>query len=223
MGSGNVSAQGARGSSGRFWFGLSLGFLILAVVLAAVSPTERTLGSLLGPIYLHIGYVVGALLLFLVSAISAIVALVKERDRSSARAFAISREALALAVLSWLVYVAFSMFIAVQAWGAVNWQEPRLVNAFHVLVWVVACEVLMRVVEGKGRTAFTAASGLGAIALWARRGTMLHPFAPIRTSDSASIKGYALGVLISVVLSLAFLMYARIREIDTAGSSYRES
>lgn len=218
-----MSAQGARGGSGRFWFGLSLGFLILAVILAAASPTEKTLGSLLGPIYLHIGYVVGALLLFLVSAISAIAALVTQTDGRSARAFAISREALGLAVLSWLVYVAFSMFIAAQAWGAVNWQEPRLVNAFHVLIWVGACEVLMRVVEGNGRVALTAASGLGAIALWARRGTMLHPFAPIRTSDSAAIKGYALGVLISVVISLALLLYARIREIDTAGSSSRES
>ena len=217
-----MSTQGTRGGSGRFWFSLSLGFLILAIILAAVSPTEKTLGWLLGPIYLHIGYVLGSLLLFLFSAISAVFALFTQRGGSSGRAFVISREALGLATLSWLVYIALSMFIASQAWGGVNWQEPRLVNAFHVLIWVGACEVLMRVVEGKGRVAFTAASGLGAIALWARRGTMLHPFAPIRMSDSASIKGYALGVLISVVISLALLLYARIREIEATGSSYRE-
>lgn len=180
--------------------------LLCGVLLAAFAPAERVLGNLLGLIYLHIGFVLGALVLFALAAGSALLA----ATSGSVRAREVARESMALGLFSWVVYVALSMAVAWLAWGGVNWQEPRLVNAFRVIVWIAVAEGGRLVTRGRWDDVVSALEGAGAVAIWSRRGTMLHPLAPIRSSDSSSVKAYAVGVVASILASLALLLAARL-------------
>lgn len=186
-------------------FSISLACLIGALIISVIAPSEKVLGKILGLIYLHIGFVLGALLLFLLSAVGAIFYLVTKKDLF--RAF--ERNALLLGMLSWIIYIAFSMLIAYLSWGAVNWQEPRLVIAFQV-VFFVALILLLRLVANEIYSSIlTIIGGIGSIAIWSRRWDMLHPEAPIRFSNSIEIKAMALAVILLVTISLISLLIAR--------------
>ncbi len=192
----------------RAFFSASLAFLFGALVISALTPSEKVLGKILGLIYLHIGFVAGALLLFLTASIVAILSLKARKDFYRS----LESNALILGLLSWIVYMAFSMAIAYMSWGDVNWQEPRLVIAFQVLFFVLLIILLRLLVSDIYGSLLTVLGGLGAIGIWSRRWNVLHPEAPIRLSDSLRIKAMAVTVILFIIISLVFLLVARVIE-----------
>lgn len=195
-------------SLSRALFSTSLVFLFGALIISALTPSEKVLGKTIGLIYLHIGFVAGALLLFLIASIGAVLFL--KTGKGIYRVF--ESNALLLGLLSWVVYMVFSMVIAYMSWGNVNWQEPRLVIAFQILFFILFIILLRLMVSDIYASVLTILGGLGTIAIWSRRWNMLHPEAPIRFSDSFKIKAMALTVIFFIIVSLVLLLIARVME-----------
>lgn len=190
------------------FFRLSLACLILGILSAVFAPAEQTLGRILGLIYLHIGFVYGGLSLFIIAAVLSLIG--REAGKT----------AYGLAIVSWVIYLVLSMIIAYLSWGNINWQEPRLIIGMNILFASIIVYLLLNLIDKPWSNYLLALGGAGAVAYWSTRWSMLHPAAPIRNSDSATIKLLALVSVISIILSLILLFVAVItRETKTSDIS----
>lgn len=191
-----------------FLFYCSLATLITALIISVIAPEEKVLGRLLGLIYLHVGFVLGALLLFMTTAITASAFFLFKKRLF----FVLSSNALILAFGSWIVYTALSMIIAVLGWGNINWQEPRLIIAIKVIFFVCFVFLLKAIVPESYSMALNIVAGIVTFILLANRGNMLHPESPIQLSNSIPIKLFAVANIALIVASLGLLLAARTLE-----------
>jgi hypothetical protein len=158
---------------------------LLALLVVWLSPAEKTLGNGIKAVYVHVSLTWAGLAGFVTAALLALAQLLTGRQE----------------LASWRVtvgWVAFGFYLAgVTAsaiasqvnWGAVFWQEPRMVTSLNVLAVALIVQI--------GNFFFPwwrLRAGLSLLLpffiFWANFSAplVLHPANPIRSSDATSIR-----------------------------------
>ena len=182
-----------------------VGLLALIASLVWLSPAEQTLGNVVKLIYLHGALARTGLLAFGAAGLLGLVTLVAPRPSLAAWCDAAGKAALAI----WIVYAMSSVISTYMAWGVlVAWSEPRVVASVQVLTVGLLIAGVNRFVA---HPRFTAASNLllGGLAWWLtqRAAVIRHPLNPIGGSDSVTIKGFYVALLLVCLLLTAFIAY----------------
>lgn len=183
-------------------FRWSVFFLLLGVLVSIAAPSEKTIGKALSLVYLHIGFFLSALILLLISFLASVVAI------RYAKAQKIANISFEFAFFSWLIYFILSAAVAYFGWGGIFWQEPRMIIAVRVLILLSAGLVLVWAFEQKASNLVILFASLMSIVIWLGRYSIFHPKAPIRNSDSFTIKALAVVSIVSIVISVLMLALA---------------
>lgn len=173
--------------------------LLVIIILTLVGPSEKTLGATLRLVLLHGAWVWTGKVCFGLAALAGLAALIwKTRSTwlSLTRALAYS------GLFFWLTYLPMSLLVMQLSWGGFFFDEPRwripfLFGVIAVLLQVGLWLFNNPILTSIGNIAF-------GVTLWWQLGglqNVLHPEAPIATSDSTNIQGY---FLILLILSIIF-------------------
>lgn len=182
----------ASHSTARFWLAL-VGIVLVAAILVWFAPAERTLGRGIKAVYIHVTLIWAGMLGFLVAGILGLVlAFVPKSSLLSWKRN-----------ISWVAFIWFavgflmSLLAARINWGAVYWDEPRLISSFQFLVVALFIQIGNRYLRGhRFRGLLTAF--LAFFMMWWILGTpqVLHPGSPIRESNSLAIQLTFLGLFV---------------------------
>ncbi len=167
--------------------------MLLGSVVVGISPQEAVLGFVLKIVFAHVAVSYAALALFAMAALLGAAHLLTEKDAFGDWASGAMRAAL----FFWVAYIALSMLVAKLAWGGVNWSEPRLIIAFrNASVALVAALAAFLAATPKAVSVASVVLGAAVFELWSTRSDQLHPGNPIWSSDSASIKAFAVAIVV---------------------------
>jgi|GEM_PF-1462666 len=183
-------------------FRLSMFLLFIGILTAAISPSEKIIGKALALVYLHVGFFIGALVLLFLTFLTAFL-LPKEKARSI-----LTGSFYTTGGIAWFAYFLLSAVVAVLSWGGIYWQEPRMIIAVRVIFLFLLAQALNHFLEKKYQDVIFGLAAFSSILIWLFRFSILHPRAPIRESNSLSIKLFALVSIISTALSILMLAAA---------------
>jgi len=150
------------------------------IFIALLGPSDRMLGANLRLILFHGAWVWAGMLLFAVSALVGLAALVTSRLLLHNASLALSRTAL----FFWLTYLPVSLLVMQVSWGGLFFDEPRWRIPFSFAIVGVLLQFGLYLIN---RPAIASAANLlfGA-ALWyslRSANAVLHPESPIPQSD----------------------------------------
>ena len=197
----------------RLWPLLALCALLAALILALM-PSEKTIGQVIKIVYLHGALSRAGMVGFLASGITGLIYLLRPRPSSA-------RWSKALMLSGWGFWVAnfvVSMPATHLTWGPwIAWGEPRVTMTLQV---VIAGLVVIIVTWLLGDARFTAAANLlmsiAVLVLAVQTGVLRHPLAPIGSSPSMTLRLTYLLLLLPVIGSMALVAW---RLIDTQSAS----
>jgi len=162
--------------------------LLLVAALAFCTwfiPEEQTLGGLIRVIFLHGAMVRVGQLAFLAAGILGALYLAKPGRALIGWSWAVEK----VALLLWAGYFISSIIAMTQAWGGINWAEPRFQAASQSLVAAVIGFVISYLVARPRVTAgvnmLVAVIVLGLVF---SAGLELHPANPVGESNSAELR-----------------------------------
>lgn len=178
--------------------------LIMAILFLAAAcvvwsaPDEKTLGSGIKWVYVHVSFIWTGMLAFVLSGLMGLLSLLRPRET-------LARRMQTVAAVAWVwfaVGLLLSMVAAKVNWGAVYWDEPRMQASLRFIVASAVFLLLCRVVENlriKGGLLFVTAFFL----MWSFLGIpqVLHPKNPIVESNSMAIKATFLATFVLNVLA----------------------
>ncbi len=195
------SLTGLAGSP-IIWLVLSLAAVAL---LTTVGPSEKTLGQGVRIIYLHGAWVWTALVAFLIAGIAGLVGLITRKP-----AFHLWSRAWGLTgLLFWISYLPVSIWAMETSWNGLYLSEPRWRLALIFAVTGLLLQIGLALLE---KPAWTSAANLLYIAALlvtlANTPNVMHPPAPVLSSDSLLIRGYFFVLL--AIMSLAAWQIARL-------------
>lgn len=178
--------------------------ILLLGMLVALSPAESTLGSVVKLVYLHGAMERVAVFGFLLAGVFGLVHFFSQRQVLARWAQA----SLETGLVFWLAQFIVSLPAQVLAWGAISWDEPRVVGA----LWIMALSGLTYAVArwiGGARWMSCAAIASAVIVTAVLRGevNVVHPPNAILASDSLAIKFFYAAIVLStglVALQFAF-------------------
>lgn len=181
--------------------------LVVIVLLAALGPAEKSLGSNVRMVYLHGAWVWTALTAYLAAAFVGLVGLILRKDTWHRWSLALGRTGL----LFWLTYLPLSLLAMQTNWNGLFLAEPRWRLA---LVFAVVGLLLQAGLALLGRLAWASLGNLAfALALViALRNTssVMHPDNPIFSSQVQSIQFYFLLLVVVVLLAALQVTYAQV-------------
>jgi hypothetical protein len=182
---------------------LLAGLGVISFVLLWLSPAERTLGQTVKLVYLHGALVRTALILFAISLLVNLVALIGGRSGWLAWGKAL----IWTAVVLWLIHTLFSTITTYAVWGVfIAWFEPRTRFTFTVaVVGLVIVAVAHLVGDDRfSSLGFVALAGL-TLALPPRLGAVQHPLKAISSSPSNAIRVYYTAIWVISLFMAALL------------------
>lgn len=177
---------------------LALGLAALLGIWVVLSPAESRLGNVVKLVYVHGALVWTGLLAFTVAGLLGLVALVVRRPT-----WYRSTQAAGLAALIiWGVYAVSAMAVTALTWGQlIAWNEPRVRATGLILVAAIVLFIVARLVD---QADFTAAVNLlmGVVpwVLVSQADAIRHPVNPIGGSGSATMQGFYLLIVLTIVL-----------------------
>jgi hypothetical protein len=179
------------------WLLLSLGAIIL---LTLAGPSEKSLGPNVRVVYLHGAWVWTSLAVLIAAGVTGLVGILMQKPELHAWSRALGRTGL----LFWITYLPISLWAMQSNWNGLYLAEPRWRLALIFGVSGLLLQTGLTLIEDLrwtsiGNIAFVA------ILLLALSGTqeVMHPRAPILTSDSRLIRAY-FGLLVSIALMAAW-------------------
>jgi hypothetical protein len=182
----------------------ALGVVVLLLTSwAAVAPPERTLGTGIRVVYVHVGLTwAGMIGLGLAAFLGLLTFLQPEAS-----------EPFWLRALGWtgLGFFAAGLLMSLPAaqlnWGGLFFQEPRTLSALRFLALGLIVQILMDWPLPR-RFKGLLWVGMGGVLAWTVLATplILHPQSAVRTSDSAAIQGSFLGITALCLLAGALLI-----------------
>lgn len=188
--------------------GLVRGFTFLAVAIALLlwlAPAEKTLGTGMRSVYLHVGLIWTGIAGFTVSGLLGLLVLWRDDARLDSWAQTVGWVACGFFAAGFLS----SMLASSINWGGVFLAEPRNVSALMVL------SVALIVQIWGSWPVWTRSKGLlrmvvVSVFVWSDLTTplVLHPNDPIRTSTSVAIQYAFLGVFVLFSLAAALVVVA---------------
>lgn len=194
------------------------GFTLLAVAIALLlwlAPAEKTLGTGMRSVYLHVGLIWTGIAGFSLSGLLGLLVLLRNDPRLDGWAQRVAWVAIGFFAAGFLS----SMLASKINWGGVFLDEPRNRSALMVL-----CVALIVQIWGSWpvwtRLKGLLRVGLVAIFAWSNLTTplVLHPQNPIRTSTSTAIQYTFLGIFILFSLAALLLVAGFYEEEKIPGS-----
>ena len=181
----------------------SLLWLLLTVVaivlVTALAPLEKTLGSNARIVYLHGAWVWSAMLTILAAGAVGLVALLARREALYGWSRALGRAGIILLVL----FLPMSLYVMQMNWNGIYLDEPRFRIPFNFAVVGVFLQVGLSFFG----TAWTSLTNLlyGLALFFAMRSveTILHPDAPILNTDALDIQIFFFGLMVLLLLLAA--------------------
>jgi hypothetical protein len=174
------------------------GLLGLAAAVASLAPAERVLGVNVRIVYLHGAWVWTALLLFAAAGGLGLAGLFPRRTRAGLLSVGLGRAG----ALFWVTSLGLSLWAMQTNWNGLYLAEPRwrLAVEFSIIAILLqaAATLIQRVRVASGlNAAFALTLGISLI----RTGSVMHPRAPIASSDSISIQVFFAGLLLVVLIA----------------------
>ena len=166
--------------------------LVAILLITAVAPPERSLGTNVRIVYLHGAWVWAALLAIIAAAFCGLVGLVTGRLSWQRWSVALGRTGLVF----WITYLPLSMWASQANWNGLFLAEPRWRLAFIFALGGLALQTGLAIIDD-----LALASGLNifyALALfWALRtvDNVMHPDSPIFSSDVTQIQVFFLALV----------------------------
>jgi hypothetical protein len=193
------------------WFGLTL---LAIIVVTALGPAEKSLGTNVRVVYLHGAWVWTALICMLAAAVAGLVGLLTRRRNIHYWSRVLGRTGLVF----WITYLPLSIWAMQTNWNGLFLSEPRWRVAIIFAIGGLGIQIGITLLENPAW-----ASGLNlvyaAILIYVLQTTdqVMHPGSPIFSSGSGRIQLYFLTLV--VLTLLAAWQLARIwRGIETQGS-----
>ena len=187
-------------------FILVLGLFLIALLLIWLSPSEKTLGSLVKLIYFHGAIVYAAFFSFMVAGILGAIYIVAAKPKIYLWLRAFQRTAF----LFWVVYFLSSMVLTYLAWGGIGWMEPRFQLAILILVLVLVVFLITLWFDWpKVIASLNLALFVTVFYMTSRVQRIFHPSNPIGKSSSFAMKLYAimiLAIFVFIAFGTAYLM-----------------
>ncbi len=169
---------------GKQWVSL-LSLLTAAVLVVWFAPAERTLGQGIKVVYVHVSLTWAGMLGFTVAGLLGLALVVTRNPDLQRWNRVISRVALLWFAAGFIM----SLAAARVNWGAIYWQEPRVLASVRFLVAAALVQFVTR--SGTSpRISGILSAFLALFLMWSILGTprVLHPGSPIRTSSSKAIQ-----------------------------------
>jgi hypothetical protein len=191
---------------------------VTIVVLAALAPPERVLGTGIRAVYLHVAATWAGLVGLYLAGLLGFVLCLRPMRMLETWLRSVGWVSLGLFGFGFVL----SLLAAQVTWGGVLWVEPRVAVSLQVVaLWIIVQVALMLPWSIRGKGALWV--GLAAFSGWALRTSqlVLHPEQPIRESTSLSIQTsfFALFVLMVVAGAIAVPMVHR--GLDAEGAQAR--
>jgi hypothetical protein len=184
-----------------FWGGLVL-FAGLVFAVVGVSPPEKTLGSGIRSVYIHVGLSVAGALGILVAGLLGLVAAAFGRPTPQKWSNTIAWVGVAFFIAGFVA----SVIAAHINWGAFFWQEPRTVSALRIIALGLIVQTI-GVWNVPYRLQGLLTTALAVFLYWALETTplVLHPRNAARDSTSQTIQLIFLAVLVLCLLASAWI------------------
>ena len=171
--------------------------LLLAGLVTACAPLERTLGSNARIVYLHGAWVWVGLVLFAAAALVGLAGILKRSRPLNSWSRALGRTAMVF----WITFLPMSLYLMSANWNGLFLDEPRWRIPFS---FAITGLLLQMGVSFLG-TNWAAVANIGfAVALFSAMQGMdevLHPVSPILNSDATSIQAFFGLILILLLLT----------------------
>jgi hypothetical protein len=177
------------------WFGITL---LAIVVVTALGPAEKSLGTNVRVVYLHGAWVWTALICMLAAAVVGLAGLLTRRLSIHYWSRVLGRTGLVF----WITYLPLSLWAMQTNWNGLFLSEPRWRVAIIFAIGGLAIQIGITLLENPAW-----ASGLNlvyALILVYVLGTtdqVMHPGSPIFTSGSGRIQIYFLTLLVLTLLA----------------------
>ena len=179
--------------SSYIWLLLTAAVIVLVTALA---PLEKTLGSSARIIYLHGAWVWGAMVTILAAGAVGLAALLVRRERLHAWSRALGRTG----ILLWVIFLPMSLYVMQISWNGIYLDEPRFRIPFNFAV----VGIFLQVGLSFFKPVWTSLANLlySAALYLAMRSveTILHPDAPILNTGVRGIQIFFVVLLVLILL-----------------------
>jgi hypothetical protein len=176
--------------------------LAAIILVAAFAPLEKTLGTNIRIVYLHGAWVWVALFLFLLAAISGLVALLARRDAIHRWSRALGRTGL----LFWIAFLPQSLFLMQANWNGLFLEEPRFRIPLNYAIVGLLLQAGVSFFPLQWTSWLNLAFGVALFSGMSGMQTVLHPDSPVFSSGSLNIQLFfaaLLGLLAAAGLQIA--------------------
>jgi hypothetical protein len=201
--------SGTRPRAARAWGAVALG-LVAAALWAFLAPEERSLGSGIRMVYLHVSATwAGITFLYGAGILGCLSLLLRSPDGFRGWLRSVWTAGLAAFAAGLLL----SLMAAHVSWGGIFWAEPRMrasLGVVAVSLLALAVDTGVRGSRWKGLTWTVAA--LACFVILRSAGLFIHPDRPIRPTTPWSIRGTFLGMYALFLLTSAALASALPRQ-----------
>jgi hypothetical protein len=188
----------------RFWI-LFVGCILVAGLILALVPAEKTLGQVIKIVYLHGALSRAGMLGFVLAAVGGLAYLLLRHP-------ALLRWSQALMWSGWGFWTAHflvSMPATRLTWGPwIAWGEPRVSMTLQVIAAGLVVILVSWLVQSSYFTAVATLLFGGAFLFLAEQtGVLRHPLDPIGTSPSATLRVIYLALLVPVIAAMLVLAW----------------
>lgn len=185
--------------SALFWFVLNL---LAIIVVTAIGPAEKSLGTNVRVVYLHGAWVWAALICIFAAAVAGIVGLISRRQAAHYWSLALGRTGL----IFWITYLPLSLWAMQTNWNGLFLSEPRWRVAIVFAVGGLVMQVGISMLDNPAwASAFNVVYVLILTYVLQTTDQVMHPGSPIFGSGSWRIQVYFL-VLVLLTLLAAWQM-----------------
>jgi len=163
-------------------------------------PNEKTLGSIIKIIYVHIALVQASLFAFAGAGFIGLIGLFKKNDRLFQWGVALQKTAF----LFWILYYGTSMIATYLSWGVwIEWNEPRVQIAIRVIALAAIFLVISIWINKRIFTEITNII-LAVFVIYATKSAMniRHPISPIGDSESIFYRAALMAILFFTLVIL---------------------
>lgn len=177
------------------WFGLTL---LAIVVVTALGPAEKSLGTNVRVVYLHGAWVWTAMINMMAAAVVGLVGLLTRRRNIHYWSRVLGRTGLVF----WITYLPLSLWAMQTNWNGLFLSEPRWRVAIIFAIGGLAIQIGINLLENPAWA--SALNLVYAVILFYVLGTtdqVMHPGSPIFSSGSGRIQIYFLTLLVLTLLA----------------------
>jgi len=186
------------------WFLINL---LAIIVVTAIGPAEKSLGTNVRVVYLHGAWVWAALICILAAALAGIVGLISRRQAAHYWSLALGRTGL----IFWITYLPLSLWAMQTNWNGLFLSEPRWRVAMIFAIGGLVMQIGITMLENP---AWASALNVVFVVILAyvlqTTDQVMHPGSPIFGSGAWRIQAYFLLLLVLTLLAawqLARLLY----------------